>query len=245
MEKPGGLRFWELDFLRGIAIVSMVFLHACDDFSLLKERQVLEPVLRYTWQRGTAILFLLIFGVAAYLSNSRNDPQLRPGFKRWFRRGTYLLGWGMIVTLITAIFLRKGFVVFGILHLMGVGSILIYPFLSRKFLSLGLGVVFIITGIFLSRYRFDFVWLVWLGLIPDGFCSVDYFPIIPWFGYILIGTFFGDFIYPDGVRKFRIKEYSGNPIIKNLCFLGQKSLWIYLIHQPLLLVTIYTISRIS
>ena len=223
----------------------MVFLHACDDFSLLRERQVLEPILRYIWQRGTAILFLLIFGVAAYLSNSRNNPQLRPGFQKWLRRGTYLFGWGMIITLITAIFLRKEFVVFGILHLMGVGSILIYPCLSHKFFNLGLGVVFIIAGTLLSNYRFDFAWLVWLGLIPEGFCSVDYFPIIPWFGYILIGAFLGYLIYPRGVRKFRIKEYSGNPMLKSLCFLGQKSLWIYLVHQPLLLIAIYIVSRIS
>lgn len=241
MEKTDPHRIWELDFLRGIAIISMVALHAFDDFLLLKGGQVLDPGLRFAWQRGTAILFLLIFGVAGYLSYSRNNLQLRPGFQRCLQRGASLLGWGLIITLTTAIFLREGFVIFGILHLMGIGSVMMYPLLAHKYPSLILGILFILAGNYLSGRRFTFVWLVWLGMIPEGFSSIDFFPIIPWFGYILIGIFLGGFIVPNKDPKFRWKEYFGTPIVKWVCFLGQRSLLIYLVHQPILLAIIYAV----
>lgn len=234
MKKHELPRFWELDFLRGIAIVSMTLLHAVDDYSLLKEGRFSASVVRLYWQKATAILFLVISGMASVLRYWRNVRLGKEGFKSWGTRGLILLGWGMAITFITAVFLEKGAVVFGILHLLSVGSVLAYPLLPYKYSALGLGVLTILIGAQLARYRFEFPWLVWLGLIPERFLSIDYFPIFPWFGYLLIGIFGGHYFYPLGIPRFRLKENPDNSIIELFCFLGRRSLLIYLLHQPVL-----------
>lgn len=236
MGKSGALRFGELDLIRGIAVVSMVIFHGCQDYSLLKLGRSLEGDLFRGWQQATAILFLALFGVAAYLDYWRHGSGTRAGFRRRLRKGGLLFGWGTLITFITFLYLGEGFVTFGILHLMGVSSVLLFPLLPFKYLNLTVGAVIIIAGSFLEGLRFNFAWLAWLGLIPAGFNSVDYFPIAPWFGYILIGVFLGHLLYPGGEPRFKL--LGGNPMFKSVSFLGRHSLLIYLIHQPLLLAII-------
>ncbi|MGE5605538.1 MAG: heparan-alpha-glucosaminide N-acetyltransferase domain-containing protein, partial [Bacteroidota bacterium] len=129
MGKSGLSRFGELDFLRGIAVISMVVFHGYEDFSLLKSGRPLEGVIFNLWQQETAILFLALFGVGAYLNYTRHGSGIKAGFLRRLRKGALLFGWGMLITFTTFLFLREGFVTFGILHLMGVSSVLIFPLL--------------------------------------------------------------------------------------------------------------------
>lgn len=230
-------RYWELDFLRGIAIVLMIVYHGLVDYSfIMRTPFLITGMLNLFWQDGTVILFLLLFGIGTVLSASKNYSQPKLIFKKTIRKAFLLFGWGMIITVTTFIFIRKEFVVFGIMHLLGACTLLQYPLRKYRYLNLVLGVIIIILGNYLNGCRFGFYWLIWLGFIPKGgFGSVDYFPIFPWFGYILIGTFLGNTFYPKGVSKLRIKDYSGVPIIKILSFLGRHSLKIYLIHQPVFL----------
>jgi uncharacterized membrane protein len=72
--------------------------------------------------------------------------------------------------------------------------------------------------------------------MPENFVTFDYFPIFPWFGVTLLGIYFGNLFYENGKRQFTIKDMSNNSIIKFLTFLGRNSLFIYLGHQPLLII---------
>lgn len=236
MGKSGAPRFGELDLVRGIAVVSMVIFHGCQDYSLLKWGRSLEGDLFRGWQQATAILFLALFGVTAYLDYTRHGSGTRAGFRRRLRKGLLLCGWGTLITFITYLYLSEAFVTFGILHLMGVSSVLLFPLLPFKYLNLTVGAIIIIAGSYLDGLRFNFTWLAWLGLIPAGFNSVDYFPIAPWFGYILTGVFLGNLLYPGGEPRFNLLV--DNPMLKSVSFLGRHSLLIYLIHQPLLLAVI-------
>ncbi|MCX6818607.1 MAG: heparan-alpha-glucosaminide N-acetyltransferase domain-containing protein, partial [Candidatus Aenigmarchaeota archaeon] len=65
-----------------------------------------------------------------------------------------------------------------------------------------------------------------------------YFPILPWFGVILIGIFFGNKLYPNAKRSFNIIDLSKFRIIKLLSFLGRHSLFIYLLHQPVIIIIV-------
>ncbi len=238
MGKSGLPRFGELDFLRGIAIVSMVIFHGFEVFALLKRGRPLEGGIFNLWQQGTAMLFLALFGLAAYLNYARNHRGKRAVFQSRLLKGAQLFGWGMMITITTYLFLKEGFVSFGILHLMGVSSVLIYPLLAFGYRNLMLGAAIIPAGYYLSRFRFNFAWLAWLGLVPAGFNSVDYFPIAPWLGYILIGIFLGNYFYPGGEPRLNWIKFSNNPIVKTFSFLGRHSLLIYLVHQPLLIAAI-------
>lgn len=78
-------------------------------------------------------------------------------------------------------------------------------------------------------------WLLPFGIYPAGFTSVDYTPLFPWFGVVLIGIGIGNFLYTGGVRQFavpRLPDLFSAP----LAFLGRHSLLIYLVHQPVIII---------
>ncbi len=76
---------------------------------------------------------------------------------------------------------------------------------------------------------------MWLGLAPERLTSVDYYPLIPWFGVVLMGVFLGNLLYPGHARRFLFPNWSAVLPIRWLAFLGQHSLMIYLVHQPIIM----------
>ena len=153
-----------------------------------------------------------------------------------------IFSWALIITIISWIFLKQDFIVFGVLHFIGIAVILAYPLIRYRFMNIFLGVIIIITGIYIQSFRFDFPWLLWIGLIPQYFQTVDYFPIFPWFGLILIGIFIGNTLYHNYERHFKIHDISSLPLTRFFGFLGKHSLLIYLTHQPILIALMYTIG---
>lgn len=240
-------RFWEIDFLRGIAIILMVGFHGTVDCYFLKgEQPGVNPLVLSLWQMTTAGLFLLLAGVSLTLHRSspeRTDQSachLQQHRHLW--RGLVILGWGLLITAITRLFLPKDYIIFGILHLIGMAMFISQPLLHLKFWNLWLGVMVIGLGIYLSRQRVPFPWLVWAGFIPQDFASVDYFPIFPWYGVVLIGIFIGKILYGDQGRNFFIKSQPRHKVIRWLCYLGRNSLMIYLVHQPILLLLVFLLG---
>jgi uncharacterized membrane protein len=73
------------------------------------------------------------------------------------------------------------------------------------------------------------------------FTSVDYTPLIPWFGAVLIGMGVGEFLYSGGIRRFEIPQLPDR-IIQPLSSLGRYSLIIYLIHQPLIILLLAAVT---
>jgi len=166
-------------------------------------------------------------------------------YLKYLKRGLKVFSWGLIITLTTWVFLRAGFVIFGILHFIGISIILAYPFLKLRSWNLLIGIAFISPGIYLKNFTFGYPWLMWLGLKPERFYTVDYFPIFPWFGVILIGVFFGNLLYPDYTQKFKLFDLSDFTFIRLFCFLGRHSLLIYLIHQPILITLLYLLGIVT
>ena len=131
-------------------------------------------------------------------------------------------------------------VFFGVLQCIGISVILAFPFLAFRFLkgraaTFFIGWIFILPGLFLWGLSFQFPWLLWLGLKPAGFQSFDYFPLLPWFGLVLLGIFAGNVFYPNGKRSFLLPEAKANPLIAFFSFLGRHSLIIYFLHFPILI----------
>ena len=144
------------------------------------------------------------------------------------------------------LFLNRGFVVFGILHLIGLSIILAYPFLHiQPKWNLFLGMIMVFAGIYLRQFRFDFVWLVPLGFKPEGWYMVEYFPLLPWFGWVLIGQYTGRTLYHDYERLFKIADIGDNALIRFFSFLGRNSLRIYLAHQPVIITGLYLLGFIE
>ena len=150
---------------------------------------------------------------------------------------------GLLITLATWIYPHEGFIVFGILHCIGLSIILAYPFLQSRLSAFLLGMLCISIGIILRMtMTVDFPWLVWAGFVPTSFYTLDYFPLLPWFGVILIGIFLGNSLYQNNTRSFTLQDHSGFIITRVLCFLGRHSLIIYLLHQLIIVGVLYLLS---
>jgi uncharacterized membrane protein len=242
MENRQLVRFWEVDFLRGMAIVLMVLFHLVFDLNYFGVQQI--EVASGFWfylARFTASLFLLLVGVSLTLSYSRARllGQIDRFRYRLMKRSLWIFSLAIGVTLVTYVFIGKGFIVFGVLHLIGISLLLAYPFLRLHGVNFILGLLFILVGLFLQSLSVDFSWLLWLGLAPWDFRSVDYFPLLPWFGVVLIGIAFGDLFYRGYSRRIPVPDLVGSSLVSGLVFLGRNSLAIYLAHQPVLIGLMY------
>ncbi|MBE0516103.1 MAG: DUF1624 domain-containing protein [Methanophagales archaeon] len=242
-------RFWEIDLLRGVAILMMIGYHVHYDLAYFGAYNLnLQSGFWLYFARATAAIFLLLVGISLTLSFSRATKAQRTGetiYPKYLKRGVKIFSWGLVITLTSWVLLSEGFVVFGILHLIGISIILAYPVLKLRFGNLLLGIVFIALGIFINKATVGFPWFLWLGLMPARFYSIDYFPLLPWFGVVLIGVFFGNSLYPHYTRSFNLNDLSKFAVIRFLTFLGRHSLLIYLIHQPLLITVLYLLDFVT
>ena len=196
----------------------------------------------FNYSIGT--IFLLLVGISLTLSYSRVEEILiKKELKlKFLKRGLKILLLGILITFITFYFLDEGFVIFGVLQCIGVSIIFAYPFIRLRFLNLLIGAILIIIGLIVKNLTFNSFWFIWLGLKPSQFYSIDFFPILPWFGVVLIGIFLGNSFYKSYKRKYKIKDLSNFKIVKFFNYLGQHSLVIYFLHHLVLLSIIYPFS---
>jgi len=231
-------RFWELDVLRGSAVVLMLVFHFLFDVTFFGFYDLdLSSGFFLVYVYTGASLFLGLVGVSLILSFERVQHQktTQQLLKKFGVRGVLLFGGGLLITLGTWLYLEEGFIVFGALHCIGLSILLAYPFLRFRYGNLVLGIVLIGVGIYLRTITMESPWLLWLGVRPSGLYTVDYFPLLPWFGVVLVGMFFGKTLYYDYKRTFALRDVSQWKIFQALGFLGRHSLVIYLVHQPVLI----------
>ena len=236
-------RFWEIDAIRGSAIIAMLIFHTVF-ILVLFEFIYIDLYSGFWWifPRCIAGTFLLIVGVSLALSFNRVKQSLTllNIIKKYLFRGFILIALGIAITIVTFfIFGNEKFVLFGVLHLIGVSIILAIPFLSFKFINLVIGILVLGIGLFLGIYRFDFLWLLWLGFRPVDYYPVDYLPLLPWSCFIFLGMFLGNLCYKDNKRVIPFPDLGDFILIKGLSFLGRYSIFIYLGHIPVIYGIVY------
>ncbi|HPY60384.1 MAG TPA: heparan-alpha-glucosaminide N-acetyltransferase [Methanospirillum sp.] len=229
-------RYPELDACRGIAILMMILFHFFVDLAFLglKGPDPFTFPLRL-FGLLTAISFVGIAGVSAHLKIEK-IPDINRQISAFLRRGGELILIGAGITIITWFVMDgEGYVVFGILHLIGTALILA-PLLYRSgYYGLLFATVLIIislTGLLPSGP----LWLAWSGICPDDFYSVDYTPLIPWLSVFILGLYSGRLIFPSGHAVYAFDTHK-KPVLF-LAFIGRQSLFIYLVHQPVLFILI-------
>jgi uncharacterized membrane protein len=248
-------RFWEIDALRGVAILMMVLYHLLYDLAYFGgyDIDVYSGFWRY-FARATASLFILLVGVSLTRSLRAATGAKHPEsgrfrvslglFPKYLRRGLRIFGWGLVITLLTWLLTPEGTVVFGILHFIGLSVVLAYPFLQIRGWNLVLGLAAIVLGVYLQDVTVGFPWLLWLGLRPEHFATFDYFPVLPWFGLTLWGVFCGSWFYANDRRRLALPDLSACAPIRLLRFLGRHSLAVYMLHQPALIAALYLVGII-
>jgi uncharacterized membrane protein len=135
---------------------------------------------------------------------------------------------------------------FGVLHCLGV-CMLLWPLMRKlnTWLLPIIGTLIVIYGLYIdANVRVQTPFFVWLGFSYSGFQTSDYFPLLPNLGFFMIGIFLGKTIYKKK-RSLLPKVNEKNPIIRFFCFCGKQSLWIYLLHQPVLNGICYLITMLK
>ncbi|CAA9436742.1 hypothetical protein AVDCRST_MAG82-2548 [uncultured Rubrobacteraceae bacterium] len=230
-QKPN--RFWEVDAARGVAIIMMVVYHTTYDLDALGGYDMRSTSGNWAlFADLTAGLFLFLVGVSLAVSRARTSLMGLRLFAKYLARGLRVLAYAMILTGVFVV-LGMGVVAFGILHLIGVSIILAYPFLRLRLTNLILGTLVFAAGryILAKDLTSESLWLSPFGVLPEGVIMPDYRPLLPWFGVVLIGLFFGNVVYGDGPRPANKAPVLARPLLP----LGRNSLFIYLIHQPVII----------
>ncbi|WP_371376450.1 heparan-alpha-glucosaminide N-acetyltransferase [Sporomusa aerivorans] len=226
------VRIDEIDVLRGIAVILMIIFHTVFDLAYFYNWQ-LDYLTGFWYYQGkaSAVLFMLVSGISSHLS--RNPV----------RRGFLVLGAGLLITAITYLASPAVYIRFGILHLLGVGMICT-PLLARlsSLLLMLTGTLLLALNNVLAAFTVTTSVFIPVGLIPPEFSSLDYYPIIPWLGVVVYGMTAGRLLYR---RKRPLwPQLSKQAGIQPLTWLGRRSLFLYLMHQPLILTVLYAIHKL-
>lgn len=232
-------RYYLLDSLRGISIISMIAFHLCYDLFMIygiNTSWYFCPITT-VWERSICVVFILVSGMCLNFSGN--------GIKR----GILLNLAGFAVTCVTVIAEPNQAVWFGVLNLIGC-SMMIVSVLSDNLKKIrplsGALISFLLyavsydvpkgyVGLFgldivkLPDFLYSCKYLAFLGFPSSDFFSTDFFPLFPWIFLFAAGFYLWNFIVEKNLTKyFELKI----PVLDKI---GRYSLWIYLAHQPIIM----------
>ena len=237
-------RIGAIDVLRGLALLAMATYHFTWDLEFFGVADPgtasMGPMKWYA--RGIASTFLMLAGVSLVLAHHAgiNWPSFR-------KRLAMVAGAALLITIGTFFAMSRGFIFFGILHQIALGSLIGLAFLRLPaMLMLAAAAVMIAAPHFLRSAFFDAPALWWVGLSSVDPVSNDYVPVLPWTGMVLIGMALGKLAAKYGVFE-RLRPFQAGKTRPGaaLSFLGKHSLAFYLIHQPVMLACLYIFTFIN
>ncbi len=224
---PGRIPF--LDAWRGTAVLVMLAWHFCWDlasYGVFPRGEMFSPPAALA-RMFIVVSFVLLSGISCRFSRDN------------LARGGRTL---LCAAAVTAVMYFMGDPIwFGILHLLGC-CMLLYGRFGSRFEKLPCaetafwcGVLFAAGLVIVERVRVTVPGLWLLGLRTREFYSADYYPLVPWGFLFLAGTVIGG----------RLRESGGSSFPGDcpawLCWVGRRALWIYLLHQPLLMGALYLV----
>lgn len=229
-------RYQWVDALRGVAIVLMIAYHFCYDLSYFRLADF-DFYRNPFWLSARIVivsLFLFLVGVSLQLAARRGLAT--PHFWRAFgRRLAWLLLCAGLVSLASYIIFPSRWIFFGILHFISVASVLGLCFINAPLLGLMLGCLLIVVGNLFAAPLFDQPLLQWVGLMTHKPATEDYVPLIPWFGVVLIGNYFGHLWFARRHSGPELRLSFAAPAVAALAAMGRYGLHIYMLHQPIML----------
>lgn len=220
----------------------MILYHFIWDLVYVKEMEIawFHSKLAYIWQQSICCTFILLSGFCWNLGS------------RKLLRGSIIFLSGILVSIVTELFLPQHRILFGVLTFLGSSMLLMIP-LGRMFRKISpyLGTVlniflFAVTKSVNDGYiglgknfalKLPTKWydkgyfMTFLGFTDKNFSSSDYFSLFPWFFLFLSGYFLYRIVFEKGIAAPLKDCKTGNTFFD---FLGRHSLILYLLHQPFL-----------
>jgi uncharacterized membrane protein len=213
-------RILEIDLLRVAAILLMVVFHFVYDLNEFAGIDIdYDSTFWFSIGKAAALLFIFVSGISSCLG--RNST----------KRGLTVLGFGVLISVVTYFFDSREYVRFGILHFLGV-SILLSYFLKKmnKPCLFILSIATLLIGFWANMIQVATFLLLPFGFMYSGFSTMDYYPLFPYLAVFIFGIFAYKMFYERG-KSFIKREYN----LKTVRFISKHSLVIYLVHQPILL----------
>lgn len=261
-------RIFELDVLKSVAILAMIFDHFTYLFSislgymgwasyLFKNYYEIndshlnnfvsftvrfqDSNLRLAGHYIFVTLFLFLCGISCTLSRSN----LKHGLKT-------LIG-GLVITAATIVLsLVSGedmYIIFGILTTLGVSILmiaLVEKIYDNKWLYLAIGLILIIWGFIIKWWdveRLHYLkelsfWEIIQVILGYKVYGMDHFGIIPCTGVVFLGVFFGKTVYAN--KKTLLPTLDGK-WTKPFTFISKHALLVYLLHQVISMIIIFLV----
>tara|TARA_B110001469_G_C9628859_1_gene314276 strand:+ start:212 stop:997 length:786 start_codon:yes stop_codon:yes gene_type:complete len=248
-------RIIEIDFFKGLAVIFMMISHIgvfgnitvknlihYKKFKFNINLKIGETNMFHYIGVISHIIFIILVGVnmvssyhksLEYKETNKETPY--SSFrKRNQRRALIILVYGLVMSLLARIFFGKWYILFGIFQFIGV-SILIAVYFVEDYniYKIILALIFILIASSVKLSNSSTLYNFLIGKTKDKF--MDYFPLIPYFAYVLVGIVAGKCMYKK-INLFNdtFKYSSLNTIAK----IGQKALPIYFGHLIILFIVV-------
>ena len=221
-----------IDFIRGIAIILMIIQHIFISLNIFNnfDFNIVNGIIGIIGMISRNI-FIILFGISLFLSYKNDKKNF---YKKQIRRLMILLISSLLITVLSYFVDKDNYIHFGILHFMSLSLFILLFIIHSKYLTY---ISFILSYLFsffnecidcfnyneLNKYLMNI-----LGLFPYYKSSFDHFPVNKWFYKIIFGLLIGKQI---NLKSIDIKD---NKLITYISKLGEKSIFIYLSHLPIL-----------
>jgi len=225
-------RLYWLDTWRGITVLAMMLFHFSYDLHYFQLVSI--DIYRGDFWRISryAIVssFLVLVGISLYLAHT---PTIQ--WRKLAKRVAILGLLALVVTLVSMQLFPKRWIYFGVLHFIGVASIVGVFFVKIPWVALAIGIL-IVVG-----YIYDFVSMGWLYTWAQPLLGLprfteDLVSMVPWMGAVLIGI---------GIARF-LPQGPSQPLryANAFDFLGRHALIVYMVHQPILFALLYPLALV-
>ena len=221
-----------LDTVRGLAVVMMTVYHIFFDmaaFEYISYDDLSLPWIKIFQFSGW--MFIFISGACCNFSRSN------------FSRGVKIFAIAMVVYFVSLLVDMP--IRFGVLHFLG-SAMMLYGLFGKYMENIDgkFGIGFCVVMFAALKYITDNVivasrLLFPFGFVYDGFYSADYYPIFPWIFLFTAGVFVGRYM-----KRGKVSEKIKSAKVPFLSWLGQRSLIIYILHQPIIYGAFLLIAKI-
>lgn len=211
-----------LDEIRGIAFILMIIHHVNyfkDVSNNFTTNYSGNPIVQATGtiSRNT---FIILVGYSLYESYLKEKES--KFYEKKVKRIIIILFHALIISIVSHTMYPKFGIKFGVLHFIGVISLLLLPIISFPKLIMILGVITFIFKEFVPRTNINFIDFL-LGT-KVNYSMMDYFPILEWFPLVALGVGMS-YLYNN-------KELFNNYFLQ---LIGKNCLNLYTLHVSLLL----------
>lgn len=232
-----------IDAARGAAVLTMFVYHFAWDLSFYRLIALDVPA-SPGWglfARAIAASFLALAGASLTLAH-RGGIRPRP----FLRRLAVIAGAAAAITIATWFAFPDSFIYFGILHCIAVSSVLGLAFLRLPtWLVLAAAAACLAAPSFLAAPAFDAPAWRWLGLMTYFPRTNDYVPLLPWFGFVLLGLAAARPMIARAPGAAWAEWRPRGKVGRGIVWAGRRSLPLYLLHQPVFLGLLYVVAAIG